>query len=420
MRLFADVPWLGAAAGRRRAGLRPRHQHRHRPDRVGAAVGGPDRPGRHAVRAVGLAVHARAQCGAAGCARAGSRPTWPWSRGGWTSSPTGPPRRTCRTARRSGRPYAAAARPGARPSGSSAAGRARAASPPAARRREPLGGPGVRAAASPPATAPGRTPTWRRPRRTSTTRWATSSGCAARPRGGDDMDAALDAILREGESGGGHRVSGPTAASASADAGAPARSDGPAHRTRRCRRRTTAARPGHGAADVLGRARRGPGGPTPGLPGAPGRPSRRDVEAGAAGAPDRERAGAGRHGRPRAAHPAPQGRRVVPVRRPLRARRRSTCTRRRPARPARSRASPTSSSRPGWSSSTGTRWWGPSAGAGSTWTCGSPRWPPRAPGTSSARSRSTCGGGRCAALPDTAGADLPRLVAAARRQLALG
>ena len=56
VRLFAEVPWLGAAAGRRGPRLRPGHQHRHRRDRVGAAVRGPHRPRRDPVGAVGLAV----------------------------------------------------------------------------------------------------------------------------------------------------------------------------------------------------------------------------------------------------------------------------------------------------------------------------------------------------------------------------
>ena len=63
----------------------------------------------------------------------------------------------------------------------------------------------------------------------------------------------------------------------------------------------------------------------------------------AAGAPHGilRRARPGR--RPRAAHPAPQGRRLVPVRRAPRARRRLRCGRRPAARPARSPASTTSS-----------------------------------------------------------------------------
>ena len=150
------------------------------------------------------AVHARAQRGAAG--RAGRLETYLALVEGWVdvvadrATARAPAAR--RGARRGRTPPPGVRR--ARREGVRRAGRARAASAPPARRREPLGGPGGQAAASPPATAPGRTPTWRRPRPTSTTR----SGYVERVRdagsaGGDDMDAALDAILREGESGGG-------------------------------------------------------------------------------------------------------------------------------------------------------------------------------------------------------------------------
>ena len=111
-------------------------------------------------------------------------------------------------------------------------------------------------------------PTARRPRRPPR---ATSSGCGAPS--GDDVDAALDQILREGDAGGG----------TTAGEGGPRR-HGRAHGIPRpARRRAVGARRVGGAEPPAGRAARRAARPLLDAP------RGRAVEAGAAGAPHRER-----------------------------------------------------------------------------------------------------------------------------------
>ena len=203
VRLFADVPWLGAAAGRRGAGLRPRHQHRHRADRVGAAVGRPHRPGRDAVGAVGLRC-SRPEPSAAQRAALGRLETYLALVEGWVDvvaerATAGHLPHGCRSGRgrtpspRHRRPGRAAVQPAW--SGSSCA-RAGCATPPT------CGPP-----SSPTAGSPRRDGAWAHPDVAPTAADLDDPlGYVERvrgARGGDDLDAALDAILREGESGSG-------------------------------------------------------------------------------------------------------------------------------------------------------------------------------------------------------------------------
>ena len=226
----------------------------------------------------------------------------------------------------------------------------------------------------------------------------------------DEMDAALDAPAARR----GRRVSGcrPGSADAVRARRRPGRGDGI---------RAPARRRGVGA-DSAGRRR------TPGRSGL-----RRDYLDHLAAHPDGvAKAGPPAHltascvvldagRRAGAAHPAPQGRRSGS----------SSAGTSRPAtprcgRPARREAREESGHRHARAaaaarcSSTGTCWSASSAPAASTSTCGTPRW--RRPGrrAASARSRTTCGGGRSTPCRAGTRAELAPLVSLARRALGLG
>ena len=265
-------------------------------DRIESALQSvdPTRPGRHAVSAAGPAVHAPSRPGPAGRAEPARDLPGPGRGLGRRRRRPRHRARTCRTARRSGE---------------------------AVRRRRAAGGPAeqtfaalvglelrprrLRDAANLWAALRGQrrrggrdgglgaTPTWRRPRRTSTTRWATSSGSATRRGDGADIGRRARRVLREGESGGGPR-DGPTAASASAAPATTSPSTGRHPGRAACRRRYDGCARGPGTLTSWAAPDAGPGGAAARLPGPPGRPPRRHVEAGAAGAPHRQRAGARR------------------------------------------------------------------------------------------------------------------------------
>ena len=270
VRLFADVPWLGAAAGRGGAGLRPRHQHRHRADRVGAAVGRPHRPRRDAVGAAGPAVHAPSRAPAQRAAL-GRLETYLALVEGWVDVVA--ERATAghlphgRRAGRGRTPPPRHRRPGRedvrRP------GRPRAAPAPAARRREPLGRPRGRRRGRRPRRRLGATPTSRRPRPTSTTRWATSSARAAPAAATTWTPPSTRSCARA------------SPAAAPVSGAGPGRPD--AAPRRRVRAAPAASRPGavrdgctpdaEALLASLDRARRGAGGAAPGVPRAPARPT---------------------------------------------------------------------------------------------------------------------------------------------------
>ena len=125
----------------------------------------------------------------------------------------------------------------------------------------------------------------------------------------------------------------------------------------------------------------GAGAAAPRLPRPPRRPPRRRGEGRARRRTSRHPASCSTAtGRAGAAHPAPPGERLVPVRRPPRGRG-LLGVGGGPARGPRGvRASTPSSRSPSRCSSTGTGSWGPSAPAASTSTCATPPWRRRAPG----------------------------------------
>ena len=370
----------------------------------------------------GLAVHARAQPGAAGRAEPARDLPGPGRGLGRRRGRPSHRARTCRTARRCGetvRRRRASGGPGR--AGRSPAGRARAAAAPPARRREPLGGPGVQAGG-----VDGRDGAWAHPDVAPTAADLDDPlGYVERIRdagsaGGDDVDAALERAPARGRVRRRTRVSGPTAAVRRAWHLLPPR---PARHTGRAGAGVvpTAARAGHGTPDVLGRARRWPGGATPG---ASWRTWRAHPDAmWKQGPPAHLTASAlvldatGDHVLLTLHRKAGA---VVPVRRPLRARRRRRACGGDPRGPRGVGHRRPASSRPGWSSWTGTRW---SRSFGRCREHLDLRFAAVAPeGARHVVSEESLDvrWWPVRALPATAGADLPRLVAAARRHLALG
>ena len=180
VRLFGAVPWLAPRPAGRGARLRRRHQHRHHArSRRRSARSTPPTPRPCSRRCRG------------GCSRPstpppsrppwpGSRPCSPWSRAGSTSSPTGRPATTSRSPTRSVRRCAVAVPRAGRPRRRSGRSWASSCDPDGCATRR-TSSPRSRTPPAPPrATAPGATPTSRRARPTSTTRWGTSSGRPAR------------------------------------------------------------------------------------------------------------------------------------------------------------------------------------------------------------------------------------------------
>ena len=197
VRLFAEVPVDRAAAAHRGPGLRPRHQHRHRPHRVGAAVRRPERRLGAAVGAAGPAVPARPEPGPAAPRSSGWRPTSPSSRAGSTSSPTGRPATTCRRRPPSARRSAAVARRAGRPrrrsprSSASSCARAGCATP-------PTSGPPWRTGTAPQGRDAALGPPRRRPHRGRPRRPARLRRAGRRRASDADLDAALDELLGDG------------------------------------------------------------------------------------------------------------------------------------------------------------------------------------------------------------------------------
>ena len=220
---------------------------------------------------------------------AGWRPTSPWSRAGSTSWPSGRPPTTCRTAPPSARPCGAAAPPAVRPSSA----------------LQPLVGLELRprrlrdaanlwAALESDGGVAARDGAWAHPDVAPTAADLDDPlgyvERVAAPAAATTLDAALDADPARGRVRQRHRVSGPPA-DARRRRAAPTAGSGLTLRDDAVMPVLEAVLESCAAPD---RSRSGPRART--LLGAPGGPPRRDVEAGAAGAPDRERHRARRRG----------------------------------------------------------------------------------------------------------------------------